>query len=427
MRERDEGLWGSPDFLKVWAGQTVSQFGSQITLLALPLVAAITLRATPRQMGILGAVEFAPFLILGLFAGVWADRLRRRPLLIGTDLARALILLAIPLAGWLGALGMGVLYAVALLTGICTVLFDVTYQAYLPTIVRRDQLVEGNSKLETSRAVAQIAGPGLAGALVGALTAPVAILGDALSFLVSALVLGAVRAPEEAPAHHAAGGNVWREIREGLDVVFGSPLLRAIAAATSTANLFSNMGTAVYILYLTRELGVGPGALGLIFAAGNGGALLGAFAARRVTRLIGLGPAIIAPLTLGSVGMFLTPLARGPRPVVVATLIAALSVSSFGGVIYNINQVSLRQAITPERLQGRMNATMRFIVWGSIPFGALLGGWLGGALGLRPTLFLVAAGATLAPLWTLLSPVRSLREQPTPAEEAPDPAVAAVL
>jgi MFS family permease len=405
------------NFLKLWFGETVSQFGSQVTLLALPLVAAVTLRATPRQMGFLGAIEFAPFLVLGLFAGVWADRLRRRPILIAADLGRTVLLLGIPLADVFGALGMELLYIVALLTGICTVFFDVTYQAYLPVVVRRDQLVEGNSKLETSRSIAQIAGPGLAGALIQLITAPFAIVADAISFLISAGALAIIRVPESAQERHASKPRIWTEIGEGLQVVLGNPLLRSIAGSTSTSNLFSSMATALFILYATRDLGLSAGLLGVIFAAGNGGALVGALLASWITRRIGLGPAIVGPLALGCLGAFAAPLASGALPLVAAVLIAGWSLMAFGSVVYNINQVSLRQAIVAERLQGRMNATMRFLVWGTLPIGSLIGGALGGAIGLRPTLFVSAFGGLLAPLWTLFSPVRSLREQPALADE----------
>ncbi|HEY7909061.1 MAG TPA: MFS transporter [Thermomicrobiales bacterium] len=410
---RVTGLWGHANFLRLWAGQTISQFGSQITLLALPLTAALTLHATPVEMGILSATETAPFLLVGLFAGVWVDRLRRRPILLIADCARGVLLLAIPLAALLDGLTIGLLYAVAFLVGILTVFFDVAYQSFLPALVGRAHLVEGNSKLEVSRSAAQIAGPGIAGGLVQLITAPIAIVVDATSFLISALFLVFVRVPEPPPAPRIAGRSIWHEIGEGLRVVVGNPMLRGIAGCTATGNLFSNIVQAVYILYVTRQLGLSAGVIGAIFALGSVGFLVGALLAGRVACRFGLGPTIIGSSLLGCFGTVLIPIADGPVTLAVPLLVAAQFVMAFSNPIYNINQVSLRQAITPDHLLGRMNATMRFIVWGTLPIGALIGGALGGTIGLRPTLVVGAIGEFSAFLWVFFSPVRTLREQPT--------------
>jgi MFS family permease len=366
-------------------------------------------------MGVLGAVEFAPFLLFGLVAGVWVDRQPRRRTLIAADLGRALLLGLIPLAALFGVLRIELLYAVGFLTGILTVFFDVAYQSYLPILVERSQLVEGNARLEVSRSVAQVVGPGLGGTLVQLVSAPVAIAVDALSFLASAGFLAGIGAGEPPPRQGASGG-VWADIRAGLAVVLGNPLLRAIAGCTATSNLFSQVCTAVYVLYLTRELGVTPSLLGLVFAVGSSGALVGALLASRIARSIGLGPTIVGTALLFPLGGLMTVAAGGPPLAVAATLIAAQVAATFCSPVYNVNQVSLRQAITPDRLQGRMNATMRFVVWGTIPIGSLLGGLLGDAIGLRPTLLVGALGSALAFPWVLLSPVRALREQPTPPE-----------
>lgn len=409
---RRAGLWRHADFLRLWAGQTISQFGSQITLLALPLTAALTLRATPAEMGILAATETAPFLLVGLFAGVWVDRLRRRPMLLVTDCARGVLLFAIPSAALLDVLTIGLLYAVAFLVGILTVFFEVAYQSFLPALVGREQLVEGNSKLEVSRSAAQIAGPGIAGGLVQLVTAPIAIVVDATSFLVSALFLAFVHVPEPTPVPRVPGRSIWREIGEGLRVVIGNPMLRGIAGCTATSNLFSNIIQAVYILYVTRQLGLSAGAIGGIFAVGSTGFLVGALFAGRIARRFGLGPTIIGSIVFGFLGTGLIPLASGTASVAVPLLVAAQFITAFGSPIYNINQVSLRQVITPDHLLGRMNATMRFIVWGTLPIGALIGGALGTAIGLRPTLIVGATGELFAFLWVFFSPVRMLREQP---------------
>jgi MFS family permease len=409
------GLWRHPQFVRLWAGQTISQFGTQISQLAIPLTAALVLNATPLQMGLLGAFEFAPFLLLSLFAGVWVDRLRRRPVLIVADVGRAILLASIPAAAVLGVLHIEQLYVVGLLTGVLTVFFDVAYQSYLPALVSREHLIEGNSKLEVSRSVAQIAGPGVAGALVQLITAPLAVLADAASFVASVIFLLLIRAPEPAPERHATGGSsIWAELREGLAVVLGNPLLRSIAGCTATSNLFGNAMMAVYVLYATRQLGIEPALLGIIFAAGGPGALLGSLLAGRAADHFGFGSTIIGSISIGALANLLVPLASGPSAVVAGMLMLAAFIAGLCNPIYNINQVSLRQAITPDRLQGRMNASVRFIVWGTIPIGAVLGGALGQAIGLWPTLLSMALGSLLAPLWVVFSPVRQLRSQPVP-------------
>ena len=417
-RARPVSLWRHTNFLNLWVGQTISQFGSQVTLLALPLAAALTLHATPGEMGVLAAAETAPFLLVGLFAGVWVDRLRRRPMLLATDCARGVLLLAIPLAAIAGALTIAVLYAVAFLVGILTVFFDVAYQSFLPALVGRAQLVEGNSKLEVSRSAAQIAGPGIAGGLVQLVTAPVAIVVDAASYLVSAFFLVFVRVPEPPPAPRDGGGNIWRDIGEGLRVVVGNPMLRAIAGCTATANLGGNIWQAVIILYLTRRIGLSAGAIGLIYSTASIGFLCAALLAGRIAQRFGLGPTIVGSQLVGALGAMLLPIAQSPAAFAVPLLVAAQFIAGGCGTLYNINQVSLRQTITPDHLLGRMNATMRFIVWGTLPIGGLIGGALGGLIGLRPTIVVGVIIQASAFLWTFFSPIRALREQPQMAAAA---------
>lgn len=410
---RFTGLWRHPEFLKLWTGQTISQFGTQVSQLAIPLTAVLVLNATPAQMGLLGAFEFAPFLILSLFAGVWVDRLRRRPILIVADIGRTVFLASIPVAALLHMVSVEQLYVVALLTGVLTVFFDVAYQAYLPVLVSREHLVEGNSKLEVSRSVAQIAGPGLAGALVQLVTAPVAIVLDAVSYVASVISLLFIKVPEPEPLH-PKDQPIWAELREGLSVVLGNPLLRSIAGCTATSNLFGNAMQAVYVLYITRELGLPPAVIGLIFAVSGPGALLGSLLAGPIARRFGLGRTIVGSIVVGGIANLLVPLAGGPPVLAAGMLMVAQFFVGVGGPIYNINQVSLRQAITPDRLQGRMNASMRFIVWGTIPIGALLGGALGQIFGLWPTIAAMVLADLLAPLWIVFSPVRQLEAQPAP-------------
>ena len=407
------GLWRHPEFVKLWTGQTISQFGTQVSQLAIPLTAVLVLNASPAEMGLLGAFEFSPFLLLSLFAGVWVDRLRRRPILIVADIARAALLGSIPLAAVLGVLTMAQLYVVGLVSGVFTVFFDVAYQSYLPVLVNREHLVEGNSKLEVSRSVAQIAGPGMAGGLVQLATAPIAVLVDALSYIASVISLLTIHVAEPAPLR-AQHGAMWPQLREGLVIVLGNPLLRSIAGCTGTSNLFGNAMQAVYLLYITRELGLQPAVIGLIFAVSGPGALLGALLAGKLADTFGLGRTIVGSVFVGGLANLLVPLAGGPPPLTAGLLMVAAFFSGAAGPVYNINQVSLRQAITPDQLQGRMNASMRFIVWGTIPIGALLGGALGQVFGLWPTIVAMVLADLLSPAWVLFSPVRQLKGQPEP-------------
>jgi len=412
---RFRGLWLHREFVKLWAGQTISQFGTQVSMLAIPLTAALVLNASPAQMGLLGAFEFAPFLLLSLFAGVWVDRMRRRPILIVADIGRTLFLASIPATALLKILTMEQLYVVALLTGVLTVFFDVAYQSYLPVLVSREHLVEGNSKLEVSRSVAQIAGPGIAGALVQLVTAPMAIALDALSYIASVISLLFIHVAEPPPQRGSdRARSIWSELREGLDVVVGNPLLRSIAGCTATSNLFGNAMQAVYVLYVTRELGLQPATIGLIFAMSGPGALLGSLVAGQLADRLGLGRTIVGSIALGGLANLLIPLAGGPPPLMVGMLMVAAFFRGVSDPVYNINQVSLRQAITPDHVQGRMNASMRFIVWGTIPIGALLGGALGQFFGLWPTIVVTVVAELLAPAWVLFSPVRQLKTQPAP-------------
>lgn len=404
------GLWRNADFLKLWAAQSVSLFGSEVTLLALPLIAALALRATPAQMGLLAAAGQAPFLLFSLFTGVWVDRVRRRPLLVAADLGRAVLLLSIPVAALLGVLHISQLYVVAFAVGSFSVIFEVAHFAFIPAILRREQLVDGNSKLQISYSVAESAGPGVAGMLVQLLSAPLAVLLDVISFLVSALFLRSIRVVEPQPVQSPANKHVWQEIGAGLRALLGHPLLRPIILTGITSNIFLYGLTAVYVLYATRDLGITPLVLGLVFAAGGLGAVPGAILSRRVVQRYGVGPTIIGGWMLEGLALLLVPLAAGPWSV--ALLVVSQVLRGVSGTIANIHQWSLRQAVTPDELQGRVTASHRFLVYGAMPFGSLMGGLLASAIGLRPTLLICAVGVTLAPLWAVWSPLRKLREQP---------------
>jgi MFS family permease len=408
-------LWRHGDFMKLWTAQTISQFGDEVTQLALPLVAVLTLDVEPFELGLLGVFQFLPFILLTIPAGVWVDRMRRKPILIGADIGRAILLASIPIAYLGGWLTIWQLYVVAFAIGCLEVFFDVAYQSYLPSVVDRDRLVEGNAKLELSVSASNIIGPGVAGFLVELVRAPIAIVFDVLSYLGAVVVLLFIRRPEIPPEPHdpATGPRptMRKEAMEGLRYVLGHPYLKNIAACTGTLNLFGNLGTAVLLLYVVDELGLTPGTIGLVFAVSNGGVLLGALTSERFGRWIGVGPTIVWSAFLSSFSLVAVALA--PRDAPVPFLIAGFFIGAATAVIYNVNQVSLRQAITPERMLGRMNATMRFIVWGTIPIGALLGGSIAQLTGdLHLTVWIGAIGSFLGFLPVLFSQVRGLQHIP---------------
>jgi MFS family permease len=399
-------LRGHRDFRLLWTGETVSQVGTQVGLVALPLLAATVLGATPWEMGVLTAAETAAFLLVGLPAGALLDRVRRRPVMVAADVVRAALLLTVPVAWWLGVLTFAQLVVVALLAGVATVFFDVGYQSILPSVVGRAGLVEGNGKLESTRAAAHAAGPALGGGLVQLAGAANALLADAVSFLASAAALARM-APEPAPApREPAGGGFGSDVREGLAFVVRHPLLRPIVLCTGTANLFGGVLAAVSVLYLVQELGLPAGGVGLVLAAGSAGGLVGALTAGAWIRRFGQGRVLVGALLVTGPPVLLLPVPG------VAPFAAAYAAVLYGGVVYNVAQVSFRQSICPDRLLGRMNASVRFLVWGTIPIGGLAGGALGGWLGLRPTLLVVALGTIAAPLWLLASPLRGMRDLP---------------
>jgi MFS family permease len=417
-----DGLWRHSDFLKLWSAETVSQFGTQVSQLALPLVAILVLDASAFEVAALGTVEFLPFLLFTLPAGVWVDRLRRRPILIAGDFGRAALLATIPAAYLLDVLTLGQLYVVGFLVGTCTVFFDVSYQSYLPSLVEREQIIDGNSKLEISRSAAQLGGPGLGGLLVQALTAPYAVLADAISYLGSGIFILAIRKDETAPERatkDGAGSSLWAELKEGLRFVLGNPNLRAQAGCTATSNFFFTFGFSIIVVYFVRTLGLSPGVIGLVLSLSAVGSMVGALTARRISDRFGIGPTTIATTLLQGPAFLLIALAPKSSPY--PFLVSGGLVLGFVIVVYNIVQVSYRQAICPPRLQGRMNSVMRFMVWGTIPIGSLAGGAAAGIVGLQNTIVIGAVGGSLSFLWILLSPQRHLREMPEPIGDEPVP------
>ena len=410
MRLRPRGaLWRNRDFLWFWAAHSVSQFGSQISSLALPLVAILVLDASAFEVAALGAVSWLPFFLFGLPAGAWIDRLQRRPILIAADWGRAIALGSIPLAYLLDGLTIGQLFVVALVVGTLTMLFDLSYQSYLPSLVERDQLGEGNAKLEISRSGAEVAGPGVAGVLVAALTAPYAILVDAITFVASALYLSRIRRPERRAARPPEARTKLRaEIAEGFRFVLRHPLLRPIMIFVALSNIFVNMLFAIFLVYAVRELDLSPQTIGLILSLGSIGSIAGALSANRVAGALGIGPSLIAMATIGGLGLLLIPVATGA--LVIPFLVASRLTWGFWVLNYYVTAISLIQAITPDHLLGRTNASRRFVVQGVLPLGFLLGGALGTAIGLRPTIAIGAVGASLAVLPLVFSPLRRVRK-----------------
>ncbi|MFD4940249.1 MFS transporter [Streptomyces virginiae] len=405
------------DFRLLLAGAATGQLGAQVTLVALPLVAVLELDAPAFQVGLLTAAETAAFLLVGLPAGALTDRMRKRPLMIRADLLRAVAMASIPAAALVGALTMVQLYVVALVTGVATVFFDVAHQSYLPQILPRDQLVAGNGALETVRSTAHVTGPGIGGGLVQLVGAQFAVIVDAVGYLLSALFLQRVRRTEEAPEPAASGGSLRKEIGEGVRFVFGHPLLRVIALTTGLANFCTAVLMATQTVHLVRVVGLQAGGLGLVLSASAVGGLLGAVCAGRLAA--GLGQARVMLLSVLVTGPFALLWPLSGHGLLGAVLFAAGSaVVSFGAVVYNVAQVSFRQGMCPPRLLGRMNATLRFLMWGTLPLGALLGGALAQSYGSRTALVWCAVGILAVPLPLLLSPLRRMRDLPGPHDDA---------
>jgi MFS family permease len=403
--------------MKLWTGQAVSQFGSMVTRDALPLIGVLVLRASPLQMGFLAAAGSAPVLILGLLAGAWVDRLRRRPILIAADLGRAVLVGSIPAAALLGRLSLGYLAAVAAATGALTVIFDVAYGAYLPSLVAREHLLEGNSKLGVTASLAEIIVPGLTGLMVQLISAPLTLLVDAFSFLASAFSLGLIRQPEPPRKPAATGDSVRREIGQGLRLTLGQPVLRALAVFNAWSAFFGAFYGALYSLYALQVLGVQPVLLGLFIGAGGLGALAGAAVAGRFTRRLGLGRALKAALLVTLPLAPLTPLAGGPLWLIALCMFTPQLIGDLFDAIFDITTLSLRQAITPGAWLGRVTASMNVLSGGAFTVGLLVGGALGSLLGARNTLWVAVMGSVIGKLLFVFSPPAALRETPAPIAE----------
>ena len=402
------GLLRDGDFRRLWAADVISQVGTGVSALAVPLLAVTVLDATGFEVALLRFGQTVAFLLIGLQVGVWCDRLRCRPLLVVADLGRFLALLSVPVTAYLGALTLGQLYAVVLVVGTLTVVFDIAHPSYVPRLIARDHLVEANTKLQLNRSAAAIAAPTLAGALVQWVSAPAALLVDACTYLWSALWLRSIRAAEEPPVVERR--RMWPEVREGLAVVFGHPVLRAIGCHGFTFALFQSAHLAVVVVFLVRDLHLTPAVIGLLGSTGLCGAVSAALLTGRLTAWLGGARLMWVSGIACGVTFPLFPLTT-PGWGLVAYVVATFG-TSFGIICLSVLVVSYRQAVCPPHVLGRVNATSHVLVWGAIPLGSLLGGVLSTALGLRGTLAVAAAGVLLSSLWLVLSPLRGLRDLP---------------
>ncbi|WP_396888669.1 MFS transporter [Micromonospora reichwaldensis] len=399
-------------FRRYWSAQTVSYFGDEISTLALPLLAVLVFEATPAEMGYLTAAALAPNLLFSLLAGAWVDRYpHKRRLMILTDLGRALLLTAVPVAYVLDLLTMPQLYLAAFAVGTLAVIFEVARGPLFVSVVGRADYVEANTLINGSRAMSLVAGPSVGGVLVQVLTAPIALVADALSYVVSAYFLVRIRPTEPAPAR---GGGL--ALGAGLGFIARTPMMRALLLGTTTVNLFNFMFIALFVLYATQELGLTPGLLGAVLGAGAVGGLIGAALTGRLVRRFGVGPTLLAGFVLFPAPTLLVPLAGGPTPLVVGMLFAAEFLSALGVMLLDITVGSVQTALTPEALLARVAGARRTVNYGIRPIGALIGGALGSTLGVRPALWIATAGALAGVLWVAFSPVRRLRGLPDQAD-----------
>lgn len=397
------------DFRRLWLAQTISLIGGQITYLALPLTAAISLHATPAQMGLLTAMGAIPSLLVGLFAGEMVDRRARRPILVSADLGRAVLLAIIPFAWLAGALSMPLLYLVAFLAGTCALFFDIAYQAFVPALLERRRLVEGNSLLELSRSAAEVIGPTLGGGLVQLLKAPLAIAVDAGSFLASAILIARIKTREPHRTHSGPDGPFWQAARTGIREVQRSVPLRALAVSLATIGLCNALIEAVAILYLTRSIGLEPGILGVVFAIGSVGFVVGATLPARLVRDIGVGPTLALSIAVVGLSDLALPLAgQDVRWVAVAVGLGQFFFG-LGLTVFRVAQISVRQALVPANLLGRVGGALNVLAWGIAPLGAIVGGLLGQMIGLRSTLILGAILEAATAIWIWRSPLWAMR------------------
>ena len=405
-------------FRKLWFGQGISIFGDQFTGLAIPVLAVTMLHATEWQMGLLNAFGTAAFLLVGLIAGAWVDRWLKRRVMIVADLIRFATLISIPLLWFAGQLQIWHLFAVAAIVGVAAVFFDVAYQSYIPILVEKDHIGPANSYLETTNQVAGVAGPSVVGFLLTVIKAPMLLLADSVSYLVSVVALSTIR-DHELPKPVEERRPLRQEIAEGVKFVWNQPLIRTIAFTTATSNLFSVMIFTLMPLYVLRTLGISTALWGAMMSAASIGGLLGAAATGKLIKLVGEGPLIAGSALVSGLAFGLVPLAAtASQPVAIVLLTVAEFVISFTVLTYNITQVTARQKLCPKPLLGRMNASIRFFVWGVMPIGALVAGALATGFGTVTVLWIGFAGTLAAAGFVLFSPLARLRQLPSVPEEA---------
>ncbi|MEU8541629.1 MFS transporter [Streptomyces sp. NPDC048717] len=410
LAARVPALLREREFRRYWTGQTVSLAGDQVALMALPLAAVLVLGADAAEMGWLKTAELLPALLFNLPFGAWADRrARRRHVMIAADVVRAALVLSLPVAYFLDVLTLGQLYAVAFTVGVSGVLFDVCNATLFVALVPVERYVQANSLVNGSRSMAWLAGPGAAGVLVQILTAPFALVANAFTYLVSAACLARIAPAEPAPAPVEKG-----HFTEGMRWLVGNRLMRALFAAAGTVQFFNFMFSTLFVLYVTTTLGLSAGVLGAVLSTGAIGGLIGASVASRVVRRIGVGRSTVFGFLGFGLPLLLIPLAAGPKPLVVGLLIVAEFLSCVGVMLLDIAIGSLQMALVPDAIRGRVMGAYRTLNHGFRPLGALAGGLLGSAIGLRPTLWIATAGTVLAVLWVLPSPLARMRELPEP-------------
>ncbi len=417
-RQTMPSLLRDGNFRRLWAGQTASQLGAQASLVALPLTALVALHATGDQLGALRAAQQVPVLLFSLFVGAWVDRRRSRDVMMWADLGRALTLAAVPVAFLLGMLGIPALLAVAFLSGVLSVFFDVAYQTSLVRLVDRDRLVQGNSALEGSRSAAQIGGPALGGATVSLLSAPFAVLAGSLFFVLSFLSIRGIRRVEGTPRSPERPGRIWWQIHEGLHAVVRDRSLRAVGLASAIYQISFAALTTAYLLFLLRGLVLSGAVIGLTLAAMGPGAVVGSLLAAILPRRLGYGRVLVCAAVLADGVMLCVPALHGSTAATIVLLVAINFAFGVFGQMVDVAVMAVRQAVTPVQLQGRVVATINVVGMGLVPVGSLLGGHLAGQWGLRTTLLVCVAGMALSPLFMALSPLARLgRRLPVPAPE----------
>jgi MFS family permease len=421
------GISSNRDFMKLWAGETVSLVGTQITQFALPLVALLTLHASVFQVGVLAACQKIPVVLVSLFAGVWLDRRRRRPVLIACSLINAVLTGTIPVASALGLLSMNLLYLICLLSGAASIIFDVGVLSYVPSLVGRKHLADSNSRMQSSTSFAMVAGPGIAGVVVGILTAPITLALDAVSYVCSAFGLISIRTVEPAPEVPDVRLTIWRSIGEGWQILMGNRVFRALLTQAAMFNFVQSGFITIFVVYAVRDLGMTPLQLGIVLGAIAVGALCGSMIANRARNVLGLGRAMLIGILAGTFCQLGTLIPRGSGPGWIALLCVIEFCYGCGVLVFRVNSITLLQTMTPNRLLGRMNASYRLIIFGIAPAGAVLVGMLGRAVGLHLTLVITVLVFMSPALWTLFSPIFRMQEMPSGPDEESEPVPLAAL